>query len=591
MGRPVSANQVAAWVEEFAASEPASEWSRLERRYLPGGIQACLAGACRVRGVSPDKLKKHDLKAAIPSCLDRLDMPEPVTRRLTGVFADFLDHLATAGHLPSGAGLGRYVRSLPAPSSESAGPATRLPRLLRPAYGLAILFCIFFGLRIIPLDGTFIGGIDVGRYFVPNAEFVREQFLSGSFPLWNPHYYSGHPFLANPQTFVFYPATLLFVLASPPWAFNLDTLFHIYLAGMGTYCFLRVSSASRIGAVVAAVVYGLSGYFMENIGAGHLTMIHTAALLPWIFYFFERGYRTELVRYFVASGGRIRPPDPEREPQNSFYTAVFLTVYGCARHLLTPGPQRFHPLYRAAGRAVAIPLVALGVAAIQILPALEFLKFSDRARNSYEFATFLSFPPRNFYTLLVPKPETAQLNTNWEFGGYVGLLALVLALIGVVFSTRRRQVWCLVMLAALAVSVMLGQHTPIYRLYFDLLPGFSTFRIPARCLVVLVFALAGLAGLGAQRLCESSLTPTCAQRAAGGAGRNRRTDRGRRAPAGDTVEFRAGAAGAGPGGRRRGPAERDPCRRRSAACRRVAHRRDLPRPGSALRARSTAAPA
>ena len=86
---------------------------------------------------------------------------------------------------------------------------------------LAALLVVFFGLSILPAGGEFVGGTDVSRYFLWNAQFVKEQVLSGSLPLWNPHYYSGHPFLANPQTFVFYPATVLFLLLPLPWAFSI----------------------------------------------------------------------------------------------------------------------------------------------------------------------------------------------------------------------------------------------------------------------------------------------------------------------------------------------------------------------------------
>ncbi|MBI4317003.1 MAG: hypothetical protein HY675_00820, partial [Chloroflexi bacterium] len=42
--------------------------------------------------------------------------------------------------------------------------------------------------------------------------FARDTFLSGSIPLWNPHLFSGVPFLAAGQYAVLYPPGMLFYL-------------------------------------------------------------------------------------------------------------------------------------------------------------------------------------------------------------------------------------------------------------------------------------------------------------------------------------------------------------------------------------------
>src|SRR4030042_4573486 len=102
-------------------------------------------------------------------------------------------------------------------------------RKIWPALVMLGFMIIFFREYIFPSHGNFLGGFDVAKYFLWHAKFIKEQLLSGSIPLWNPYYYSGHPFLANPQTFIFYPTTLLFVILPLPWGFNIDMLLHICL--------------------------------------------------------------------------------------------------------------------------------------------------------------------------------------------------------------------------------------------------------------------------------------------------------------------------------------------------------------------------
>jgi hypothetical protein len=375
-----------------------------------------------------------------------------------------------------------------------------------PACTILGLILVFFGKNIFPVNGNFIGGIDVANYFLWHAQFIKGQLLSGSIPLWNPYYYSGHPFIANPQTFVFYPATLLFAALPLAWAFNIDTLLHVYLAAMGMYCFVFVITESKRAGLASAVVYSLGGYFMDNIFAGHLTMIHTAALLPWIFYFFEKGYKTERIRFFLIAGLVFGLQILSGEPQNNYYTALFLMVYFLLRYFLTPRSERPKPWYRQGTFLALILLVAMGISAVQILPSLEFLSLSDRAKNTYRFATFGSFPPQNFFTFLVPKIETPLLPMFWEFSGYLGIFSVILAGIGAGFSKHRRHVWCFMVILFIAVTIMLGSYTPIYYLYYKWLPGISTFRIPARCLVIFVFSMALFVGFGIQHICESAIT-------------------------------------------------------------------------------------
>ena len=186
---------------------------------------------------------------------------------------------------------------------------------------------LFFGGEIIPSGGRFLGGFDVAAYFYWNLHFIKEQILSGQIPLWNPYYYCGQPFIANPQTFVFYPSTLLFVFLPLPWAFTLDALSHFLLSAAGMYLFVLLVTDSKFGALISAVVYTFSAYFAGNCYGGHLTMIHTAALIPWIFFFIEKGLRDRPKYSFVAAGLFFGLQILGGEPQNNYYTLLFLSVY------------------------------------------------------------------------------------------------------------------------------------------------------------------------------------------------------------------------------------------------------------------------
>src|SRR4051812_2777737 len=51
---------------------------------------------------------------------------------------------------------------------------------------------------------------DLFLYVIPFRNFAAQNLQAGHLPLWNPYIFSGTPFLASPQSSLFYPGTLLF---------------------------------------------------------------------------------------------------------------------------------------------------------------------------------------------------------------------------------------------------------------------------------------------------------------------------------------------------------------------------------------------
>ncbi|MEW5718244.1 MAG: YfhO family protein, partial [Chloroflexota bacterium] len=124
-------------------------------------------------------------------------------------------------------------------------------------------------------------------------------------------------------------------------------------------------------------------------------------------------------------------------------------------------------------------------------------------------ATSSSFPPTHLINLVLPNILGTDIDQNYwgyflgyisqiESGIYVGILPLILAL-GTVRDFKRSQVLALLVVAVCALVLALGRFTPAFRIVYAL-PGISSFRIPARMLILFCFALSILAGLGTSRV-------------------------------------------------------------------------------------------
>jgi len=76
--------------------------------------------------------------------------------------------------------------------------------------------------------------------FYAFASYEHDRLWQGEVPLWNPHTYAGHPFLADVQSAVFYPLSLVTMLVSGPGPFSprwlqVEAVVHQVLGAVFTY--------------------------------------------------------------------------------------------------------------------------------------------------------------------------------------------------------------------------------------------------------------------------------------------------------------------------------------------------------------------
>ncbi len=158
----------------------------------------------------------------------------------------------------------------------------------------------------------------------------------------------------------------------------------------------------------------------------------------------------------------------------------------------------------------SLVLLAAGMllAAVQILPTYELMRNSVRAETTYEFFSSFSLPTRFLLTFFAPYVlgggDGALFRVRYieqpyygEYIGYVGLLTLMLAALAVALrkSDARTKFWAAA--ALIALTLALGRNWPfnLYKIVYYV-PVLNLFRVPARHMMEVNFALAVLAGRG-----------------------------------------------------------------------------------------------
>ena len=111
-----------------------------------------------------------------------------------------------------------------------------------------------------------------------------------------------------------------------------------------------------------------------------------------------------------------------------------------------------------------------------------------------------SLPPWELLRAFLPTYHDPPFS---EYVAYTGAAALMTAAIAAPWWGKRYTYNLTAYFAGLTVAGVvfaLGRYLPIYELFYDHLPGFALFRVPARWLFLAAFGLAGLAGLGIDAL-------------------------------------------------------------------------------------------
>ena len=90
---------------------------------------------------------------------------------------------------------------------------------------------------------------------------------------------------------------------------------------------------------------------------------------------------------------------------------------------------------------------------------------------------------------------------------YLGVTVLVLAVFGFFGRRRRGLRWFLAVLSATWLLFALGTHTPVWRIFYEIVPGISIFRVPSISAFLISFGVTTLLALGVDDLVREGPAP------------------------------------------------------------------------------------
>lgn len=245
---------------------------------------------------------------------------------------------------------------------------------------------------------------------------------------------------------------------------------------------------------------------MGHVYAGHLTFVQAYIWIPLVFLFLYKFIKTKKYKNAIIAGLLLGVQILGGFPQLAFYTILGVLLFGLYKGLYYLSHQSVRDAGKLAIGLFLIIILGFALSSIQILPTIEFAKFSTRSGGvDYAFATYQSLNPKELLAFLLPDIFGNPLDQTywpssdahhfWESCGYVGLLPLFLIFIKVETTSLRTLRRFFLVLLVLALFLAFGKYNPLYPLIYRL-PGFHSFRIPAQIIFLYVFGIAVVSGIG-----------------------------------------------------------------------------------------------
>lgn len=387
---------------------------------------------------------------------------------------------------------------------------------------LALLLLLLFAPGLVAGGATFLYFSESTEQAIAWWQKLARAWHAGYLPLWDANTLSGHSFVGEIQTGVFYPVNWLWAAlfgsadGMPRAAIEWLIVAHFAVATSGMFALLRRWGLDRLPSALGAVAFALLGPVAAR-SMAQSNIFFGLAWTPWALYAASAHFASGRVWSALAAGVVLGLQLVAGHNQPAFHAAVLVAIMGIAWLV----PQRglrgaFLPLVRAAALMLA---GFVAVAGVQVVLTVEYA--ADALRwvgadaplapgKSLKYAIFAYrhiVEPQDLIAILDPWRVTPS---DWN-ALYFGTLPLLLT--GWLLASRDARAavpawrthgpW-LVAIAVFALLAMLGHYTFVAAILRKL-PLVGSVRALARYAILLHFAGCALFAFAVHALARGAM--------------------------------------------------------------------------------------
>jgi len=414
---------------------------------------------------------------------------------------------------------------------ETATPALADSWLTAPRFALFLGMLVFASFPAVLLGQATFVFRDFAVFSYPVAFYHKESFWRGELPFWNPYNYCGIPFLAQWNTMVLYPLSLIYLLLPLTWSLPFFCLAHMWWGGLGMYFLAYRWTGSRLAAGLAGVIFSFNG-LMQNflMWPSHAA---TFGWVPWVLWLVPEGWRCggrKLILAVLVASMQMLAGGPEtilftwllllllagtewlqsiknREIRETHERTRFSCLSCISWFLLRLRTDLTLRNCRIPLRFVSIAILVSLVCAAQLLPFLQLLMNSSRDARTASAGFDWPMPIWGWANFLVPMFRTVpssqgvffQLQQSWTSSYYAGIGTVFFAGIAV-WRSRDWRVKALAASALAALILACGDAGFVYRALHTCMPALGFVRYPVKFVIPVLAVAPLLAAVGFQRM-------------------------------------------------------------------------------------------
>jgi len=361
-----------------------------------------------------------------------------------------------------------------------------------------IFSVIFLFFDVIVLNQTFASGDTFNPYAIHHILDQARQQLS-EWPQWQPWIFSGMPSI-EAFTYVnllYLPSYLLDLIGVAD--LNIQFI-HLIFSGVGMLLLVNKLISNKKISFIIGLLWMFNPFLITMIVYGHGSQMMTAAYLPWTLYFLHNLKSDQsifnLLIFSLFFGFQLQ----RAHVQIAYYACMLLGSYFIFSFFKNRNKK--YLFFFIAGCFVAFML-----AAHIYLPSLDYRSVSIRssAIGSFDYATNWSMHPKELITYVLPhfygfggSTYTGYMPFT-DYPNYVGLMVLIIAFFSLKKFKNERVFFWIILLFSILLSF--GKYfEDFYKIFYNYLPFFSSFRVPSMMLIISNFCLYILCAFGLKDL-------------------------------------------------------------------------------------------
>ncbi|MFK7954197.1 MAG: hypothetical protein AB8B73_15210 [Ekhidna sp.] len=381
-----------------------------------------------------------------------------------------------------------------------------------------------------------------------NTQLIEHRSETGEEALWNPYMFSGMPAYL---TGVKYSGDLL------QYAYSTIKLGMghpqgiLFVSFISFYILLLCFKVRPIIAAAGALAFGLNGFNMIGVMAGHNAKIAAVALMPLVLAGIHLAFSGKRWLGFgltaLALGLQIRA----NHPQITYYLVIIVAAYGINLLVNVIKDKSYKDFGITAALMILAAVLAVGANYGRLATTLEYSKSSIRGKSelksdqqassgldkeyAFRYSNGLAEPLFLFVPNIFGGSSQQELSMKSEVadalrkGGYnrsqleqqikaiptywgtqpltapyyAGTLTVLLFILGIVFLPKNQKIW-LITLVVFGIMMSWGKNFEGFNNFlFDYLPGYNKFRSVTFTIIITIFAMNLLGFVALEKLVSS----------------------------------------------------------------------------------------